>query len=174
VARTSEQMTPSEWAVLALLAEGPTHGFALARALAPDGEIGRVWSLRRPRVYYAIEALTRRGLAEPAGTVASSSGPDRTLVRITPAGAEELDGWLAAPVDHVRDARSLLLLKLLFLDRSGRDPEPLLREQREQFDAIAGRLRVAVSDASGFDRTLLRWRLESVAAAIRFIDSVST
>ena len=90
VARTGAQMTPSEWAVLALLAEGPTHGFAIARAMGEDGEIGRVWSLRRPRVYHAIETLTRIGFARPAGTEASRSGPDRTVLEITPEGARAI------------------------------------------------------------------------------------
>ncbi len=39
-------MPASECAVLALLAERPTHGFAIAQAMADDGEIGKVWSLR--------------------------------------------------------------------------------------------------------------------------------
>ena len=68
-------MTPSEWAVLALLAEGPNHGFAIARAIADDGE-------------------------------------------------------------------------------------------------IAERLQPAVHEAEGFDQTLLKWRLETAAAALRFIDAI--
>jgi PadR family transcriptional regulator AphA len=165
-------MTPSEWAVLALLAEGPTHGFAIARAMAEDGEIGRVWSLSRPRVYYAIDSLTRSGSARPTGTEASRSGPDRTVLRITPAGTGALEDWLAAPVQHVRDARSMLLLKLLFLDRRGRDPRPLLQAQRARFESIVESLRVAVRAADGFDQTLIRWRLENATAAVRFVDSV--
>lgn len=165
-------MTPSEWAVLALLAEGPTHGFAIARAMAEDGEIGKVWSLRRPRVYYAIEALTRQDLARPARTVASLSGPERTILNITPFGRRAVAGWLNTPVEHVRDARSLLLLKLLFLQRQQSDPRVLLDAQRTQFESISQRLRKAVNEASGFDQTLLKWRLETATAAIRFIDSV--
>lgn len=165
-------MTASEWAVLALLAEGPTHGFAIARALAEDGEIGRVWSLRRPRVYYAIETLTRQGLARPTRTVASRSGPTRTVLSATQPGRRAVTTWLATPIEHVRDARSLLLLKLLFLDRSDADPRPLLSAQRERFESIAERLGAAVDEARGFDQTLLKWRLESATAALRFIDSV--
>jgi DNA-binding PadR family transcriptional regulator len=166
-----DQPTPSEWAVLAILAEGPTHGFAIARAMAPGGEIGKVWSLARPRVYYAIDALTELGFAQPVGTVASRSGPDRTVLRITPSGGRALANWLAAPVEHVRDARSLLLLKLLFLSRREHDPNPLLHAQRARFESIAERLVVAVAEARGFDQTLLRWRLETASAAIRFIDA---
>ncbi len=43
-------LAPGEWAVLASVAERPTHGFAVAKALGPSGEIGRVWSLSRPLV----------------------------------------------------------------------------------------------------------------------------
>jgi DNA-binding PadR family transcriptional regulator len=172
VPSTDEQLPPSEWAVLALLAEGPTHGFAIARAMAEDGEIGKVWSLRRPRVYYAIEGLTRRGLAKPAKTEASRTGPHRTVLRITPSGRRAVTAWLAAPVEHIRDARSLLLLKLLFLDRQGADPRPLLDAQRARFESIAERLQESVDAASGFDQTLLKWRFETATAAVRFIDSL--
>jgi DNA-binding PadR family transcriptional regulator len=165
-------MTPSEWAVLGFLGEGPTHGFAIARAMAEDGEIGRVWSLRRPRVYYAIDALTRIGFARPAGTESSRSGPDRTVLEITPEGGRAIADWLQTPVEHIRDARSMLLLKLLFLERRQADPGPLLAAQRVRFEAIAERLLTAADEASGFDRTLLSWRLETATAAMRFIDTV--
>lgn len=165
-------MTPSEWAVLALLAEGPNHGFAIARAMAEDGEIGKVWALRRPRVYYAIEALTRQGLVRADRTVASRSGPDRIVLRITPAGRRAIADWLGSPVTHIRDARSLLLLKLLFLDRRELDSTPLLNAQRAGFQRIAERLQASVHEAEGFDQTLLKWRLETAAAALRFIDAI--
>jgi hypothetical protein len=89
-----------------------------------------------------------------------------------PAGRRALAGWLAEPVEHVRDARSLLMLKLLFLARGNGDPAPLLTAQRERFENLAGRLTVAVDDADGFDQVLLRWRMESTTAAIRFIDGL--
>jgi hypothetical protein len=41
MARGREELTAGEWAVLALVNEQPTHGFALARAMAPDGDVGR-------------------------------------------------------------------------------------------------------------------------------------
>jgi hypothetical protein len=48
----------------------------------------------------------------------------------------------------------------------------LLHVQQARFEAIVARLRAAVNEASGFDRTLLSWRLESATAAVRFIDTV--
>jgi DNA-binding PadR family transcriptional regulator len=167
--RRSEQLSTGEWAVLALVAEGPTHGFAVARALRPGGEVGRVWAMRRPLVYRTLDVLGDRELVRPAGTEDSASGPPRQLLAATDAGAERVREWLTAPVAHVRDARSELMLKLLFLDRSGRDPAPLLAAQHERLSEQAGELESALAGAEGFARTLALWRLESTRAAIWFV-----
>jgi hypothetical protein len=45
---TDRERPLAEWMVLGLLAEQPSHGFALARLLAPGGEVGRVWAASRP------------------------------------------------------------------------------------------------------------------------------
>ena len=158
--------------MLALLAEAPTHGFAIAKAMAPEGEVGRIWSVRRPLVYRAVETLSAMGLVRPAGTVPSRSGPQRTVLEATPTGKRTLTRWLRQPVAHVRDARSLLMLKLLFLTRRDADLEPLLTAQRQHFATLADRLTGAADEAEGFDRALLLWRLESTAASIRFVEAM--
>ena len=60
-------LAPGEWSVLALLAEEPGHGWALAKQMAATGEVGRVWSAGRPLVYRALDVLEERGLIEPTG-----------------------------------------------------------------------------------------------------------
>ncbi|HEX5900713.1 MAG TPA: helix-turn-helix transcriptional regulator [Solirubrobacteraceae bacterium] len=167
-----DELSVGEWAVLALLVEEPTHGFALARAMAPEGEVGKIWSVRRPLVYRAVETLTAKGLVRPAGTVPSRSGPRRTVLEATPTGKRTLTRWLPQPIAHVRDARSLLMLKLLFLTRREADLEPLLSAQREHFAKLAERLAEAAGAAEGFDRALLLWRLESTTAAIHFVETM--
>ena len=158
--------------MLALLSEQPTHGFALARTMAPDGEVGQVWALRRPLVYRALETLDRVGFARPAGTQPSSSGPQRTMLEITDTGQSALAQWLIEPVARVRDARSLLMLKLLFLIRRDADLEPLLVAQRERFLSRTQALASAAEQAVGFERALLVWRLQSTEAAVRFTETM--
>jgi DNA-binding PadR family transcriptional regulator len=172
MSRSEEDLSAGEWAVLAVLAEQPTHGFEIARAMAPEGEIGKVWSLRRPHVYHAIDELTARGYVQHVSTEPSRTGPQRNVLKVTPAGRRALKRWLAEPVTAVRDARSLLMLKLLFVTRRGDDPRSLLEAQRVGFAAAAERLVVAAAEADGFDRALVRWRLETTDAAVRFIDSM--
>jgi PadR family transcriptional regulator AphA len=166
--RPRNQLTAGEWAILALLDEEPAHGFALARALATGGEVGRVWEMHRPLVYRALETLQRLELIRPVATMRSDSGPQRTIFEPTPEGRRRLTEWLGQPVEHVRDARSLLMLKLLFLSRRDADSGPLLHAQRQQFAALAERLTVAADAAEGFERGLLLWRLHSTTAAVQF------
>jgi DNA-binding PadR family transcriptional regulator len=40
-------------------------------------------------------------------------------MRLQKLGREELARWLNEPVDHMREVRSLLLLKLVLLERAG-------------------------------------------------------
>jgi len=167
-------LAAGDWAVLAVVAEGPTHGFAVAKTLAPEGEIGCVWSLSRPLVYRSLDQLVDVGLVEKGEAEPSERGPRRTTVEATARGKRMVGGWLKEPVEHVRDVRSQLMLKLLFIARSQLDPQPLLDAQKEQMLPVAAALETRVRSADGFDRTLAQWRLESTRAVLRFLDTAQT
>ena len=166
------ELAPGEWSVLALLAEQPGHGWALARQMAREGEIGRVWALGRPLVYRALELLEERGLIEPAGSERGVRGPNRTVFRATEKGREALAEWLSVPVEHVRDVRSLLLLKLVLIDRGGLDRGGLLRAQRELVVPAITTLEARLAESSGSEAIFVRFRLESTRAVLDFIDGL--
>src|SRR5579884_2550097 len=63
-ARPLDQLTLAEWAILGLLGSGQRRGFALVKALAPRGEVGRIWSAPTPVVYRAIHSLRAAELIE--------------------------------------------------------------------------------------------------------------
>jgi tRNA (adenine37-N6)-methyltransferase len=161
-----------EWAALGLLCEKPRHGWAVARALAPDGEIGRVYSCTRSLVYRALAQLRDAGLVEVRGQAASEEGPARTTLGPTRRGRAAFRRWCSAPIEHVRDLRSELMLKLLFADRTGRDPTELLRAQAALLSRAELALERQVRSASGFDRTLVLWRLSVVRASLSFVEAL--
>ena len=169
-ARTEPSL--SEWAVLGLLSEGPAHGWEIARAFAPDGPIGAVWTVTRPLVYRAIAVLRELGYVEERGTAPSSTGPERTVLAPTRRGRAAYRGWLGRPVAHVRDLRSELLLKLLLLDRAGAETFMLLRAQLADLERGERALVQRVADAGGFDRTVATWRLTTARAARAFVEAV--
>jgi hypothetical protein len=75
-------------------------------------------------------------------------------------------------VEHVRDIRSHLLLKLALLDRAGDDPADLLRRQREVLEPIATAIEARHAEG-GFDAILLAWRRATAAAALDFLDMIT-
>jgi DNA-binding PadR family transcriptional regulator len=166
-------LSVTDWAVLGAVAQGTTHGFAVARRLGPDGDLGRVWTVHRPLVYRSLAGLESAALIQAVGAAAGQAGPRRTLVRATPAGRRRLRRWLDQPVGHVRDVRSQLLLKLALLDQAGRDPGPLVERQRALLVPMVASLQGQLRRADGFDAVVARWRLESARAVQRFLTSLS-
>jgi DNA-binding PadR family transcriptional regulator len=161
-----------EWTVLTVVSERPTHGFAIAQLTAPGGELGRIWHIPRPVVYRAIGRLLDLGLLTP-GAVESGRGPQRTLYASTPRGREAVRHWLDTPVEHVRDVRSHLLLKLALLDRVGGDPTGLLERQKAILEPIAQAINSEPAAARGFDATLLAWRRAATAATMSFLEDLT-
>ena len=161
----------TEWLVLCLASEGSTHGFAIARLLGHQGDLGQVWRVPKPVIYRGLARLEQLDLVHTVGEQSTSLGPVRSVVEATPDGRQAAAAWLVTPVRHIRDVRSELMVKLALLDRSGADPQPLLTAQREQLAPIAGALAERLGTAAGFDRTLALWRHETVSAALRFLDA---
>ncbi len=175
MSQAAEQLTSSDWAVLALVAEAPTHGWAIASRLARDGEVGAIWSLGRPIVYQALARLEAGGLIRTAGLERGTRGPHRVLYAATPQGRRAVRGWLAAPVEHVREIRSLFLLKIVLSQRVGIDIEPLLGAQRAAVVPFVAWLEAQLDDAdprAPAERTALAFRLETAQMVVRFIDGM--
>jgi aerobic carbon-monoxide dehydrogenase small subunit len=160
----------SDWIVLSLVCEGPTHGHALAILLGRDGDLGSIWHVNRAGVYRSLDRLVDLGLIRPAGEQPSSRGPVRTLVEATAAGRAAGASWQYRPAQRTRDIRSELLIKLALLHRSGIDPHDLLVAQHERLMPIVAALRDRIPIATGFDRTLLLWRYETASATLRYLD----
>lgn len=168
----SIQLPLGEWAVLGLLVGGPAHGFALARELGPEGSIGRVWTVRRPLVYRALGSLEGAGLIAVERAEESERGPRRAVYRVTHDGGRVLRSWLRTPVEHPRDIRSELMLKLALLSADQAAADALLLSQLALLEPMTLGLAEKAALATGFDRTLAIWRLESARTVVRFIDTL--
>jgi PadR family transcriptional regulator AphA len=167
-----KMLSLSEWAVLGLVAEGQTHGFAVAREFAPDGAIGKIWTMPRPLVYRAITSLVAKELVAETGWARGDAAPQRRLLAATKTGRDAIGVWLVQPVAHVRDARTELLIKLLLLDRAGIDATPLLVAQKIAVEPMLESLRGQLEPGHDPDSTIIRWRLYSTEALLRFLDDL--
>jgi PadR family transcriptional regulator AphA len=134
------ELSLAERVCLTLIVQKVSHGWALGTMLARDGELGRIWTLSRPLTYRAIDGLVDKGLVTRTG--------------------------LDAPVEHLRDVRTELLVKLALRERAGLDNARLLAVQQERFAATIDALTSTHSD----DDLVDLWRRENARAVRRFLD----
>lgn len=110
--------------LLALLAEGPTHGYQLKTAF--EQRTGGAWLLNVGQVYTTLNRLERDGLIEATGAEG-----DRTTYRLTPAGAAQVDEWFDSPVVVDGPPRDELATKVLIAVAAEHvDVTALLQRQR--------------------------------------------
>jgi DNA-binding PadR family transcriptional regulator len=121
---------PIHHAILALLADGPSHGYELKGAF--DAAVGPQWgALNIGHLYQVLERLARDGHVR-SNRIGQNVRPDRVVYEITESGREELVGWMATPSPRTAGFRDDFFLKVVAAARS-RDPatvEQVLRTQR--------------------------------------------
>lgn len=111
--------------LLAILAEGPTHGYGL-KSTFEDSTAG-TWPLNVGQVYTTLGRLERDGLVRPHGT---GDGVRQTW-KITKDGRRALDDWYATPVVDDPPARDELAIKvLLAVAADDVDVSEILQRQR--------------------------------------------
>ena len=161
----SDEPSLAEQVCLALVVQGSAHGWAIGSILAHEGDIGRVWSLSRPLTYRAIDGLVARRLLKRSAHQAGP-GRDRVVLAATRSGRQQSQRWLNEPIEHLRDVRTELLVKLALLERAGADSRPLLLAQRTRFAPLFDRLTSSAPD----DDVVDVWRAESARAIRRFLE----
>ena len=121
---------PIQHAVLALLTDGPSHGYELKGAF--EAAVGPQWGpLNIGHLYQVLERLSRDGLVRST-KVAQDVRPDRVVYELTPPGRAELATWLNEPSPRTAGFRDDFFLKVMAAARTGeRDVvAAVLRTQR--------------------------------------------
>jgi len=156
-----------EWAVLGLLTDTPSHGFALAKELAPGGDIGRIWALSRPLTYRALDQLLERGFIEARAEQPGRAGGTKTIYAATRAGRSAFRQWVTTPVEHLRELRSELLLKLVLAQRCSIPIDEMIDAQMQLVRQIRAGLETRIEETPS--DLVLTWRMHAVDAASRFL-----
>ena len=98
------------------------------------------------------------------------TGAERTIYSADARGRAAVRAWFEKPVEHVRDLRSALLLKLVLGRRAGVDQRAMLGRQRMLLAEIEESLAARGAHAADTEALLLRFRLETTRAATRFVE----
>lgn len=164
---------PLSHAVLALLGDGPAHGYALKANF--DAAVGPEWgALNIGHLYQVLDRLRRDGLVHSA-VVPQRTRPDRTVYEITETGRQELARWLAAPTPRQSGHRDDHVLKIMAAARAGADAiRSVTSRQRSYLYGELRTLRELRREHAG--DPLLRVLLDSAAghieADLRLADQV--
>ena len=156
---------------LALLSDGPAHGYELRSAVQE-----RCGALLPPmnagQIYNTLGRLESAGLVE-GEEVAQQGRPDRRVYRITPAGRAELQAWVSRPVPATRFGDEFFF-KLAFAGLAGlADAETLIEERRgECLQALRDTDAVARGDDPASPAALLAERAAvHLDAELRWLDT---
>jgi DNA-binding PadR family transcriptional regulator len=172
----AESLSANELCIVALLMERPGHGWRLSETLDHQGEVGAIWSVARPLVYTSLRRLDSDGYIKTSGIERGRRGPHRVNYAPTPRGRAAVEAWLQDPVEHVRDVRSLFLLKVVLAKRLGIDTGPLLVKQRALLAPFVTWLEARLDDvdpvAEPAEEAVLFFRLATARTTIAFIDHV--
>ena len=111
--------------LLALLVDGPQHGYQLRQDF--DSRTGATWPLNIGQVYTTLARLSRDGLVETTG-----DGDDSLkLYALTAAGHREVEAWFSTPVQLPDRPRDELAIKLaLAAETPGIDLATVIQAQR--------------------------------------------
>lgn len=115
-------------AMLGLLARGPRHGYELKSDY--EKELAPGTRLNYGQVYQSLDRLDRAGWVA-RDVIHQATRPDRKVYSLTDSGREELDRWIATPVESSVDARDETFLKLVLARRlEGTDPFRVIEAER--------------------------------------------
>lgn len=156
--------------LLALLGDGPRHGYQLKRDL--EAATGDGISINVGQIYSTLQRLERDGLVDQG----LKDDEGRILYEVTPAGREAVARWATDPEDLAsagRDEVSIKVLLSLFTDRL--DPHQVIEGQRR---ATMGLLQDLTRLRSRDGEEDLAWQLHldrlmySAEAELKWLDRV--
>ncbi len=170
--------------LLALLREGPRHGYQLKTGF--EAATGGVWPLNVGQVYTTLDRLERDGMVrvQPAGPAGASDSGDggpasQKTYALTPAGEAELRAWWDEVATDGPPPRDELMLKVLMALGAGRDEA--LRVVTHQRTVLLTQLQRVRRERTGADgRPDLAARLVTEAliaraeADLRWLDTCET
>lgn len=106
----------SEFALLGLLYEQPTHGYELHKLITDPEGIGLIWGIKMSNLYAQLDKLETKqlisGILQPG-----DSRPARKQYHITTEGRSLFESWLRKVVEHPRDFRHEFMIHYFFISR---------------------------------------------------------
>lgn len=119
------------FALLALLAQGPAHGYELKQAF--DELFHTVYrTLNAGQIYTTLSRLERDGLVQDQ-VIPQEGRPDKRVYELTSAGGQELEKWFAKPVIGPRLKDEFFMKLILAHVAAIADAGEIIARQRSEY-----------------------------------------
>ncbi len=157
-----------KYALLALLAEEPRHGYELKAAF--ERMLGGTWQVNIGQIYSTLARLERDGLVE-CHEVHQELLPNRKVCASTEAGRSALAEWLAQPAAPSARLRVDFYLKLLLTRHSGAaDLAAIIWQQRQTLLRALADLTPLLTDGDEERRLLAEGLQLHLEADLKWLD----
>ena len=108
-----EYMENISYALLGFLLTEPKYGYELYKEITDPASFGAIYSIKIGRRYAQLNKLEQEKFVHATSEV-ESTRPPRKVYTISAAGKEAFFSWMESAVQHGRDIRINLLIKLFF------------------------------------------------------------
>jgi PadR family transcriptional regulator, regulatory protein AphA len=136
-----------EFAILGFLNQSSSHGYELYQKLVT--ELGEIWHCSLSQIYNILTRLEAQGYIE-GKTQAQEKRPDKRELRLTAAGRERFEIWLAElSACSVRSIRTEFITRLYFLYT--RSPQSAIQMMDAQIAALQKYLATLKSELHNID-----------------------
>ena len=154
--------------IMALLASRPAHGYELKQAL--ESRFGSsVAPLNAGQIYTTLGRLERDGLVE-GSDVEQDRRPNKTVYRLTEAGREAVQTWVAEPTSPTR-LKPDLLMKLVLAAMTGLgEPRALVAEHRRRYLQALRDLQESASNGASGQALLAEGAALHLEADLKWLD----
>ena len=163
----NSQLSLIEATCLALIDQGATHGYDIAKRFHPEGDIGEVFTQTNPVVYRALKSLEAAQLVKSTDALGVRKQLKFALT-VTAEGERVLRSWLNAPAIHIRDLRTEFLVKLHLRELAGLKQRKFIALQRDALENVLSHLLANPSRSA-----VAIWRREQARAVARFLDELA-
>lgn len=153
-------------AMLALLSESPSHGFALKQRY--DELLGQEREVKAAQVYSTLARLERDGFCEGLG-FEKGSAADKRMYAITDAGVTTVHDWIATPgLPSGRPGE--VFVKVVLALVAGQDGAAVLDAHRELYLTRMRELTAQRRTADAVDRLAADYELAHLQADLDWIE----
>jgi len=169
--------TSSEFVLLGLLYQNPTHGYDLHKLITDPEGIGMIWNVKMSNLYAQLDKLEQKGFIKGI-LQPGDSHPNRTEYQITEDGKTAFLDWMKSTVLHPRDFRQEFMARYYYLlEYSPESLDDFFQNQLDECNQWLENTRNSIvqnQNCWGFKKSVMEFRVSQIEAITRWLEKTQS